>query len=258
MSRGRPAPSVVAMAEDIRPTPDTRPVTGTPSPAGTPARSRPTALVTGASRGLGLALARALATDGWRLVVTARGAADLAEAARETGATALAGDVADPAHRERLAQAVHELGGLDLLVNNAGSLGAVPLPPLAAYPLDTLSEALAANVLAPLGLIQATLRGLREHRGAVINISSDAAVEAYEGWGGYGLTKAALDQLSHVLAVEEPDLAVWWVDPGEMRTRMLADAIGERDAASAADPDTVAQFLVDLVKRRPESGRVTR
>ncbi|MEV7966524.1 SDR family oxidoreductase [Sphaerisporangium sp. NPDC088356] len=220
--------------------------------------TRPTALVTGASRGLGLALARALAAGGWRLVITARGAADLEEAARETGATALAGDVADPAHRERLARAVHELGGLDLLVNNAGSLGAVPLPPLAAYPLDALSGALATNVIGPLALIQATLRGLRERGGAVINISSDAAVEAYEGWGGYGLTKAALDQLSHVLAVEEPGIAVWWVDPGEMRTRMLADAIGEQDAASAADPETVAAFLADLVKRRPASGRVTR
>ncbi|MEU8268770.1 SDR family NAD(P)-dependent oxidoreductase [Sphaerisporangium sp. NPDC049002] len=230
------------MTEDIRTTPDTR----------------PTALVTGASRGLGRALAHALAAEGWRLVVTARGAADLEETARETGATALAGDVADPAHRERLARAAHELGGLDLLVNNAGSLGAVPLPPLAAYPLDALSGALTTNVLAPLALIQATLRGLRERGGAVVNVSSDAAVEAYEGWGGYGLTKAALDQLSHVLAVEEPELAVWWVDPGEMRTRMLADAIGEEDAAGAADPETVAAFLVDLVKRRPASGRVTR
>ncbi|GAA3792028.1 SDR family oxidoreductase [Sphaerisporangium flaviroseum] len=220
--------------------------------------SRPTALVTGASRGLGLALARALAADGWQLIITARGAPGLEEAARQTGATALAGDVADPEHLARLAQAASELGGLDLLVNNAGGLGAVPLPSLAAYPLDTLTDLLRTNVVAPLALIQATIRGLRERRGAVINISSDAAVEAYEGWGGYGLTKAALDQLSHVLAVEEPDLAVWWVDPGEMRTRMLVDALGEQEAASASDPEAVAPFLVDLIKRRPASGRVTR
>jgi NAD(P)-dependent dehydrogenase (short-subunit alcohol dehydrogenase family) len=234
--------------------------TGTRSVAGTrPVEgSRPTALVTGASRGLGLALARALATDGWQLVITARGAADLEKAAGETGATALAGDVADPAHRARLAEAAHRLGGLDLLVNNASTLGAVPLTPLGAYPLDAFTGALESNVVAPLALIQATLRGLRERRGAVINISSDAAVEAYEGWGGYGATKAALDQLSHVLAVEEPDIAVWWVDPGEMRTRMLVDALGEEEAANGADPDTVAPFLVDLVKRRPHSGRVTR
>ncbi|MEO3811316.1 SDR family oxidoreductase [Sphaerisporangium sp. B11E5] len=218
----------------------------------------PTALVTGASRGLGLALARALAAEGWRLVITARGADDLEKAALETGATALAGDVADPGHRARIAQVVNELGGLDLLVNNASTLGAAPLPTLAVYPLDALEDALRQNVVAPLGLIQATLRGLRERGGAVVNISSDAAVEAYEGWGGYGATKAALEQLSKVLAAEEPDIAVWWVDPGEMRTRMLADAVGEEEAAGADDPEVVAAFLVDLVRGRPRSGRVTR
>jgi NAD(P)-dependent dehydrogenase (short-subunit alcohol dehydrogenase family) len=202
-------------------------------------------------------LARALAAEGWRLIITARGAADLEKAALETGATALPGDVADPAHRARLAQVVNELGGLDLLVNNASTLGAAPLPSLADYPLDALDDALRQNVIAPLGLIQATLRGLRERAGAVINISSDAAVEAYEGWGGYGATKAALEQLSKVLAVEERGVAVWWVDPGEMRTRMLADAVGEEEAAGAADPETVAAFLVDLVRERPGSGRVT-
>jgi NAD(P)-dependent dehydrogenase (short-subunit alcohol dehydrogenase family) len=257
------------MAEDTRSTAETPSASGNrDAPAGTaltaremtrPAsRPRPTALITGASRGLGLALARALAADGWNLVITARGTADLEKAARETGATALAGDVADPEHRARLAQVAHEFGGLDLLVNNASTLGAVPLPALAAYPLEAFSEALDRNVVAPLALIQATLRGLRERRGAVINISSDAAVEAYEGWGGYGTTKAALDQLSRVLAIEEPGIAVWWVDPGEMRTRMLADAVGQEEAANAADPETVAPFLVDLVKRRPDSGRVTR
>ncbi|MBB6471311.1 SDR family oxidoreductase [Sphaerisporangium rubeum] len=221
-------------------------------------RDARTALVTGASRGLGLALTRALAADGWHLVITARGADELEKAALETGATALAGDVADPAHRARLAQVVNGLGGLDLLVNNASTLGATPLPSLAVYPLDAFDDALRQNVVAPLGMIQATLRGLRERGGAVVNISSDAAVEAYEGWGGYGATKAALEQLSKVLAAEEPGVAVWWVDPGEMRTRMLADAIGEEEAAAADDPELVAAFLVDLVRARPDSGRVTR
>ncbi|MEU8383855.1 SDR family oxidoreductase [Streptosporangium sp. NPDC048865] len=215
-----------------------------------------TALITGASRGLGLALARSLAADGWRLVLTARGEDALRSAASGLGAVALAGDVADPAHRDRLALAVREQGGLDLLVNNASGLGAVPLPPLAGYPADVLEELFRTNVLAPLALIQANLRGLRERRGAIVNISSDAAVEAYEGWGGYGATKAALEQLSHVLAVEEPDVAVWWVDPGEMSTAMLADAAGSDEAARAPAPETVVPTLRRLIADRPESGRV--
>ncbi|GIH22488.1 short-chain dehydrogenase [Acrocarpospora phusangensis] len=213
------------------------------------------ALITGASRGLGLALARALAAEGWSLTLTARGAADLHAAAAELGATAIPGDVTDAAHRERLARAVPEL---DLLVNNASGLGPVPLPVLADYPVDGLREVLESNVLAPLGLIQATLPALRERKGAIINISSDAAVEAYEGWGGYGASKAALEQLSHVLAAEEPDVAVWWVDPGEMRTGMLADAIGAEEAATADEPEAVAPALVTLLERRPASGRFTR
>ncbi|MEO3853454.1 SDR family NAD(P)-dependent oxidoreductase [Acrocarpospora sp. B8E8] len=213
------------------------------------------ALITGASRGLGLALARALAADGWSLTLTARGTADLHAAATELGATAIPGDVTDPEHRERLAQAVPEL---DLLVNNASGLGPVPLPALAELPVDGLRALLESNVLAPLGLIQATLPALRKRQGAIINISSDAAVEAYEGWGGYGATKAALEQLSHVLAAEEPEVAVWWVDPGEMRTRMLADAIGADEAAQADPPDMVAPALLSLLARRPASGRFTR
>ncbi|MFD1937152.1 SDR family NAD(P)-dependent oxidoreductase [Nonomuraea mangrovi] len=213
-----------------------------------------TALITGASRGLGLALARSLAAAGWRLVLTARGAEELEKAAAELGATAIAGDVADPTHRARLAQAVPEL---DLLVNNAGGLGATPLPHLADYPLDVFDELLTTNVVAPLGLTQATLPALRRRRGSVVNISSDAATGAYEGWGGYGATKAALDQLSNVLAAEEPDVAVWWVDPGEMNTRMLADAVGAEEAANAGDPAAVAAALHDLIKGRPASGRVS-
>lgn len=213
-----------------------------------------TALITGASRGLGLALARTLAKAGWRLVLTARGTDQLTRVAGELGATALPGDVADPAHVRRLVDAVPEL---DLLVNNASGLGATPLPKLANYPLDTFRALLETNVTAPLALIQATLPALRARRGAVVNITSDAATGAYEGWGGYGATKAALDQLSNVLAAEEPDLAVWWADPGEMNTSMLADAIGAEEAAAATDPAKVATALHDLIRTRPKSGRVT-
>ncbi|WP_344857539.1 SDR family NAD(P)-dependent oxidoreductase [Planomonospora alba] len=215
-----------------------------------------TALITGASRGLGLALARALAADGWRLILTARGAGALHAAAGGLGALALAGDVADPAHRDRLAAAVRDHGGLDLLVNNASGLGATPLPPLAGYPLAVLEDLLRTNVLAPLALIQAALPGLRERRGAIVNVSSDAAVAAYPGWGGYGATKAALDQLSNVLAAEEPEVAVWWVDPGEMNTAMLAEAVGQEEASAAPGPQAVVPALLRLLAERPASGRV--
>lgn len=213
------------------------------------------ALITGASRGLGLALAKALAADGWSLLLTARSEEDLNSAAVDLGARAIAGDITDPEHLARLAKAVPEL---DLLVNNASGLGPVPLPPLAEYPIDALRDLLETNVIAPLALAQATLPALRARRGAILNISSDAAVEAYEGWGGYGSTKAALDQISNVLAAEEPQIAVWWVDPGEMHTRMLADAIGAAEAASAPPPESVASALLRLLTSRPASGRFTR
>jgi NAD(P)-dependent dehydrogenase (short-subunit alcohol dehydrogenase family) len=211
------------------------------------------ALITGASRGLGRALAGALAREGWDLVLDARNGAELERAASGLGAVTLAGDVSDPAHRAALVAASD---GLDLLVNNASTLGATPLPPLAAYPLDELARAFAVNTLGPLALIQGVLPVLRERHGAIVNISSDAATEPYEGWGGYGATKAALEQLSNVLAAEEPGVAVWWMDPGEMRTEMLA-AAGE-DADAAPRPEDVAvPALLRLVAERPPSGRHT-
>ncbi|WP_433465229.1 SDR family NAD(P)-dependent oxidoreductase [Spirillospora sp. CA-128828] len=210
-----------------------------------------TALITGASRGLGRALARGLAQDGWNLVIDAREQAALSAVAAETGATAIAGDVADPAHRADLARAVP--GGLDLLVNNASTLGPTPMPRLAALPVDALAATFATNVLAPLALIQAVLPGLRERRGAILNITSDAAVENYETWGGYGTSKAALEQLSNVLAAEEPDVAVWWADPGEMNTAMLR-AAGE-DADAAPPPEEAAAAFRRLIAGRLPSGR---
>ncbi|MEO3795619.1 SDR family oxidoreductase [Nonomuraea sp. B10E15] len=213
-----------------------------------------TALITGASRGLGLALARSLAGAGWNLVLTARGADDLERVAAELGATAIPGDVRDPAHVRRLAGAAPEL---DLLVNNASDLGVTPLPPLADYPLEAFRTLLETNVTAPLALIQATLPALRAAQGAVVNVTSDAATGPYEGWGGYGASKAALEQLSNVLAAEEPELRVWWVDPGEMNTRMLADAVGAEEAGAAGDPAKVAAALHDMVAARAASGKVS-
>jgi len=204
-----------------------------------------TALITGASRGLGRALATELAHDGWRLIVNARGAEDLAVVAAELGATAVAGDLADSWHRAALIGAVEEAGGLDLLVNNASVLG--PMRPLGEYPLDALERAFAVNVLAPLALIQGALPYLRASNGAILNITSDAAVEAYETWGGYGATKAALEQLSHVLAAEEPEVSVWWADPGEMRTQMLAEAMPDEDPLQFPLPTESATALLRLI-----------
>jgi NAD(P)-dependent dehydrogenase (short-subunit alcohol dehydrogenase family) len=219
--------------------------------------TRKTALITGASRGLGQALARALDADGWQLIITARGADELAAVAKEfSEVTAIPGDIADSWHRAGVADAVQQAGGLDLLVNNASTLGAAPLPRLADYPPDELRQAFVTNAVAPLTLIQILLPDLRARRGAILNITSDASVEAYEGWGGYGATKAALDQLSNVLAAEEPDLAVWWVDPGEMRTQMLADAMPGEDLSGEPLPEEVAvPALLRLIGERLPSGR---
>jgi NAD(P)-dependent dehydrogenase (short-subunit alcohol dehydrogenase family) len=218
----------------------------------------PVAIVTGASRGLGLAIARGLAADGWRLVVDARGADDLTAAAESLPGkvTAVPGDITDPAHRAALVAAADSLGGADLVVNNAGILGPSPLPHLADFPLDDLRDVLEVNVVGPLGIIQWALPGLRERAGAIVNITSDAAVEGYEGWGGYGAAKAAIEQASRVLAAEEPAVRVWWVDPGDLRTRMHQEAFPGEDISDRPLPETVVPAFLHLVHTRPESGRI--
>jgi NAD(P)-dependent dehydrogenase (short-subunit alcohol dehydrogenase family) len=216
----------------------------------------PTAIVTGASRGLGLALARALAERGWRLVIDAREAGPLqdaaAELARSTDVAALSGDVADPEHRDALLAAAG--GPVDLLVNNASVLGPSPQPYLADYPLDALERVYRVNVLAPLGLIQRALPQLPA--GArIVNVSSDAAVEPYEGWGGYGSSKAALDQLTAILAVERHDLRVYSVDPGDMNTRLHQEAFPGEDISDRPPPETSVPGLLALIEGELPSGR---
>ncbi|HEX6596371.1 MAG TPA: SDR family oxidoreductase [Acidimicrobiales bacterium] len=217
------------------------------------------AIVTGASRGLGLALARALAERGWNLVLDARGRSALAEAARElsvqTKVVALAGNVADEAHRRAVVDAARELGGLDLLVNNASLLGPSPQPRLEDYPLDVLEDVYRVNVLAPLGLVQLALPLLHSSGGRVLNVTSDAGVEGYEGWGGYGSSKAALEQLSNVLAAEHPDLRIYWVDPGDMNTQMHQEAFPGEDISDRPPPEASVPGLLVLVEGDRPSGR---
>ncbi|MFK4071438.1 SDR family NAD(P)-dependent oxidoreductase [Streptomyces sp. NPDC029674] len=220
----------------------------------------PVAIITGASKGLGRALGAALAESGWDLVLDARTAAVLDESARElsgygTRVEALAGDVTDAGHRADLVAAARRLGGLDLLVNNASALGAEPLVRLDGLALGGLRAALETNVVAALGLVQEALPLLRESAGAVFNLSSDAAVEAYETWGGYGASKAALDHLSAVLAEEEPGVRVWAVDPGDMRTDLYQAAVPVDDQSGRPLPETVAPAFLRMLAERPASGR---
>lgn len=216
----------------------------------------PLALITGASRGFGLALAQALAGSGWKLIVDGRNAEVLRAASDPLGSavTSVPGDVADPAHRMELAAAVARAGQLDLLVNNASTLGPSPLPGLERYPVDALEEVFRTNTLAPLALTQALLPHLAPG-GAVVNLTSDAAVEAYEGWGGYGASKAALDQISAVLGAEHPDLRVYAFDPGDMRTVMHQEAFPGEDISDRAEPETVVPGLLRLLEDAPPSGR---
>jgi NAD(P)-dependent dehydrogenase (short-subunit alcohol dehydrogenase family) len=216
-----------------------------------------TALITGASRGLGRALAAALNERGWRLVVDGRDADRLAGAVaalpHPENVTAIPGDVADPGHRSALAAAIGP--ALDLLVNNASDLGPSPLPPLAQLRVEDLQAVLAVNTVAPLALVQLTLPQLERAQGRVLSISSDAAVEAYAGWGGYGASKAALDQLSAVLAVEHPSLRIYAVDPGDMRTDMHQAAFPGEDIGDRPEPESVVPALLRLVDDDLPSGR---
>jgi len=216
----------------------------------------PLSIVTGASRGLGLALARALAQRGWALVLDARGVDELEHAARELGqiteVAAIAGDVADESHREALVRAAG--GRINLLVNNASTLGPSPQPGLAAYPLVELERVYRVNVIAPLALAQLVVPRMLDGS-RILNITSDAAVEAYEGWGGYGSSKAALEQISAILAAEHPALKVYAVDPGDMRTQMHQEAFPGEDISDRPPPEESLPGLLELIEGRLPSGR---
>jgi NAD(P)-dependent dehydrogenase (short-subunit alcohol dehydrogenase family) len=213
----------------------------------------PTGILTGASRGLGLALARALSDRGWRLVVDARGADDLERAwAGRANVVPVAGDIADPQHRHALLEAAGDR--IDLIVNNASVLGPSPLPPLAEYPLDELRQVYEINVTGPLALVQLALPRLAQ--GArIVNVTSDAAVEPYEGWGGYGSSKAALEQLTSILGAEHPELRVYAVDPGDMRTQMHQDAFPGEDISDRPLPEESVPGFLELIERDLPSGR---
>ncbi|HJQ92189.1 MAG TPA: SDR family oxidoreductase [Acidimicrobiia bacterium] len=220
-----------------------------------------TAIVTGASRGFGRALAIELARSGWNLVIDAREGSDLESASATiddagTGdVVAIPGDVTDPRHATILVDAAIEAGGFSLLVNNASFLGPSPQPTVSEYPLDVLQEVLVTNLVAPLRLIQLSLPHLRAAGGTVVNVTSDAAVEGYEGWGGYGSSKAGLEQLSNVLAVEEPDITVYWLDPGDMNTRMHQEAFPDEDISDRPLPETRVPAFIRLLEEPYPSGR---
>jgi NAD(P)-dependent dehydrogenase (short-subunit alcohol dehydrogenase family) len=224
-----------------------------------------TALITGASRGLGLALARELAQQGWQLIIDARGAAALkaaqAELSQLTNVTAVTGSVADSAHRRSLAVAARAMGELDAVINNASILGPSPQPALLDYPLNVLEDVYRINVLAPLALLQA-VRPYLNPQARIINVTSDAAVEAYEGWGGYGSSKAALEQMTAILAAENPHYRVYWVDPGDMRTQMHQEAfpgedISDRPLPEASVPGFMALLTGDWPNGRYQAQQMT-
>ena len=218
-----------------------------------------TAIVTGASRGLGLAIARGLAERGWRLVIDARDREALEDAAAElalsTEVRAISGDVTVEDHRRSLVAAVDGFGRLDALINNAGVLGPSPPPPLLRLGLDDLRNILEINALAPLRLFQMTASRLEAAGGCLLNVTSEAAVEAFEGWGGYGSSKAALEHISRVTAREHPDLDVYWIDPGDLNTRMEQDGFPGEDVSDRPDPATRVPMFLRLLEKRPPSGR---
>ena len=217
-----------------------------------------TALITGASRGLGLELARALAARGWNLILDGRDPIRLRAARDElaeiTHVAALAGDVSDPRHRDELVVLARGHAGIDALINNAGALGPSPLPSLLELDPDALTRLFTVNVVAPLALLQ-RLRDQLKPGARIVNVTSDAAVNPYPGWGGYGASKAALEQLSAVLATERPDLRVYWVDPGDMRTDMHQAAFPGEDIADRPLPAERVPAFIRLLEESPPSGR---
>ncbi|HEY6316480.1 MAG TPA: SDR family oxidoreductase [Acidimicrobiia bacterium] len=219
---------------------------------------RQVAIITGGSRGLGRALASELARRGWALVLDARRAHELDAAAADlralTDVAAIPGDVTDPAHRAALVRAATELGALTLVVNNASTLGHSPLPRVDVLDPGVLRDVFETNVIAPVALVQAALPHLAAGA-TVLNVTSDAGVEAYEGWGGYGASKAALEHISRVLAAERPDLTVLVVDPGDMRTEMHQDAFPGEDISDRPEPEASIPGIVALLDRAEPSGR---
>ncbi len=212
------------------------------------------AIITGGSRGLGYALADQLARAGWTVIIDGRNADAVRSAAAALGVIGIPGDITDAAHRAEVLAAVPD-GRLDLLVNNAGILGPSPLPRVADFDPDALQAIFDVNVIAPLQLTQAALPLLRQTRGIVADITSDAALEPYPGWGGYGAAKAATEQLRNVLATEEPEVTVWRIDPGDLRTEMHQLAFPGEDISDRPLPSSVAPGLISLLFERPGSGR---
>ncbi|MBC8144315.1 MAG: SDR family oxidoreductase [bacterium] len=220
--------------------------------------NRRSALITGASRGFGRAIAEALAHEGWDLIIDARGAEAL-DATRDaltqtSRVIAIAGDIGDAHHRDALAEAAREIGGLDAIINNAGTLGTSPLPPLLEYSIDELRDVFVINTIAPLALLQQLRDTLRDNA-TVINVTSDAAVEAYPGWGGYGASKAALEAITRVLAAENPSLRVYALDPGDMRTTMHQDAFPGEDISDRPEPELSVPAVIALLNSDAPSGR---
>ena len=217
-----------------------------------------TAIITGASRGLGEAIARSLAKDGWNLILTARSAAALEkvriELSLQTSVIALPGSINDEAHLKEIARTAEQSGGIDLLINNAGALGTSPLPNLLSYSIKALKDVFTTNVFSQLGVIQAVQPYLKSSP-MIINLTSDAAVEAYSGWGGYGASKAAFEQISAVLASENPDWKVFWVDPGDMRTQMHQDAFPGEDITDRPLPEVSVSGFLQLINGDFSSGR---
>jgi NAD(P)-dependent dehydrogenase (short-subunit alcohol dehydrogenase family) len=213
----------------------------------------PVGIVTGASRGLGRELTRALVDRGWRIVVDARDEDALRLAwGHPPRDVVIAGDVADDAHRRAIVEAAG--GSIDLLVNNASTLGPSPMPRLADYPIGELRRVYEVNVLAALALAQLVIPRMAPGA-AVLNVTSDAGAEAYEGWGGYGSSKAALEQVSAVLAAEHPKLRIYAVDPGDMRTRMHQEAFPGEDISDRPPPEASVPALLELIGGERPSGR---